>query len=272
MDLARRWEIAGSPLRPAQEDVEAYREAVADVLSRRPSPRVLILGVTPELHSLPWPEGTDLQAADRSQTMIDLVWPGPPDAVRLEEWTHLSLPGSSRDAVLCDGGFHLLAYRKEQEALVRALHRVISDDGCFIVRLFVPPDDREDPETVMRELREGGIENVNVLKLRLDMALQENPHDGVVLGDVWDLFHSCEPDPDALASDIGWSAEEAGSVEAYKGSTSRYHFVSVEQAEEMFCRGLGGFQMESVRFPTYALGERCPMVVFRRDPEAVTPE
>ena len=48
--------------------------------------------MTPEIYHLRWPAGTEFQAADRAQAMIDNVWPGSPAAVHCEDWTALSLP------------------------------------------------------------------------------------------------------------------------------------------------------------------------------------
>lgn len=83
LEAARLWQFLGPPLRPAAEDVGFLKDAVREwTAAQAAPPRVLLLGVTPEIYGLPWPEGTDFLAADRTQAMIDVVWPGPRDAAR----------------------------------------------------------------------------------------------------------------------------------------------------------------------------------------------
>jgi SAM-dependent methyltransferase len=263
-ELGRRWRLLGPPLRPQAEDIRGYQEAIARRPRASAPPRVLLLGVTPEIYHLRWPAGTDFQATDRAQAMIDNVWPGSPAAARCEDWTALSLPDRSRDLVFCDGGLHLLPYPEGQAALVRSLARVLAPAGLCILRLFVPPAAPEAPEAVLRDLSAGRIPDTNLLKLRLGMALQKQPRDGVRLADVWNAFHEAEPDAERLAARGGWPAEEVRAIEAYRGSESRYHFVSVDEERALFCARPGGFEAVSVRVPAYRLGERCPMLTLRR--------
>src|SRR3954469_13402114 len=76
---AEQWRRVGPPLRPTAEDVAYLRDRVAAVhlqASGRPArPRALLLGVTPEYASAEWRPELDLLAVDRSQGMIDEVWP-----------------------------------------------------------------------------------------------------------------------------------------------------------------------------------------------------
>jgi SAM-dependent methyltransferase len=264
-EIARRWEQVGPPLRPSPEDVAVYAAIVAQ---RRCPPRALILGVTPELYHLPWAAGTDLCAVDHTQEMIDAVWPGPRSAVRHADWTDLPLPAASRDLAVCDGGLHLLAYPDAHHKLIWALHRVLAPGGLAVFRLFVPPARRESPAAVLADLRAGQIPNVNILKLRLGMALQEDPRSGVQLAAVWDALHRATPNLRQLAEDIHWPLESLLAVETYRDCSSRYHFLGVGEVRRLFCQEPGGFVLEMIHFPAYPLGEQCPMVVFRRSRRA----
>lgn len=263
-ELARRWQLSGPPLRVAPADVEAYREASADLIRERERPRLLLLGVTPEIRRMAWPEGTELLAVDRARAMIELVWPGPPSRVLRADWTALPLPDGSRDLVLCDGGFHLLTHPEGQARLVASLRRVVAAGGLCLLRLFVPPKERESPDEVLADLRAGGVASIDALKVRLGMALQRGPREGVRLDDVWQTFQRAEPDAADLAARVGWSVEKVRSIEAYRGSASAYHFATVDEVADLFCRAPGGFALESVRVPSYALGERFPLIALRR--------
>lgn len=262
--VAERWKLVGPPLRPSPEDEREYSRVVLDWSHSHGSPRALILGVTPELHGLPWPAGTDLKALDHTQAMIDALWPGPKDAALRGEWTDILLPAGSVDLVLCDGGLHLLSYPSQQRAMVRSLKRILVVGGLFVVRLFVPPAQRETVDAVLRDLASGTIPNLNVLKLRLGMALQQSATEGVELHDVWSALQAQFPDFEGLAHRLGWDLAHLQAIDTYRNCRSRYHFVSVEAAQAMFCDDEAGFELVSVHTRSYALGERCPIVVFRK--------
>lgn len=259
--MVRHWQQLGSPLRPSPQDIEFFEDAVQEWIYHYGAPRVLLLGVTPEIYRLRWPEETDFLAVDHTQAMIDAVWPGPKETVQCTEWIALSLPKNSRDIVLCDGGLHLLAYPWEQQQLVHILRDVLSDNGMCILRLFVPPAQRESSDAVIYDLLEGRISSLNILKLRLSMSLLESAAEGVELGKVWRLIHEVAPDLGVLAAKIGWPLEHMLAINAYRDSTSRYYFVTFDQVAELFCGSPGGFTVYRQNIPSYELGEQCPTIV-----------
>jgi SAM-dependent methyltransferase len=254
----------GSPLRPVDEDIRFVEEAVHEWAGRSRAPRALLLGVTPEIYRLTWPSGTDLIAVDRTPAMIHAVWPGPRSAVRCADWTSMDLPAASRDIVMCDGGWHLLAYPTEQQALVRVLARVVADHGRVILRLFVPPRVRERPEDVLADLADGHIPNLNVLKLRLGMSMMASVAEGVELAAIWRRLNDAHPDLDALADRLGWSRDHARAIHAYRTSHARYHFASLADVRDMVSRDPGGFEVTAIREPSYHLGDRCLTMILAR--------
>ncbi|HEX2880768.1 MAG TPA: class I SAM-dependent methyltransferase [Polyangiaceae bacterium] len=262
--VAERWKLVGPPLRPSSVDAEEYARVVLDWAAVQGSPRALILGVTPELYGLPWPTGTTLSAVDHTQAMIDALWPGPKGSALRAEWTDLPVPSGSVDIAVCDGGLHLLSHPNQQLAMVRSLERVLVVGGLFIVRLFVPPAQQESVDRVLRDLDSGAIPNLNVLKLRLGMALQQSATEGVELHHVWSVLQSQFPDFEALARRLGWELAHLQAIDTYRNCQSRYHFVSLEEVQQMFCGEDPAFELVSVHAGSYALGERCPLVVLRR--------
>ena len=155
-----------------------------------------------------------------------------------------------------------MGYPAQQRDLVRRLGAIVSEGGLCAFRLYVPPRRREVPDTVINDLLHGRVADVNALKLRLGMALMDDPAEGVALSAMWNALHDAAPDLEALARRLGWPAEHLLSIRAYRGATARYHFVSVEEACELFCEG--PFEVQDVRVPSYPLGDRCPTVVFGR--------
>jgi SAM-dependent methyltransferase len=246
--IAAAWDLIGSPLRPVADDLALVWAAVADWSSTtsRP-PRVLILGVTPELFHLPWPAGSVVRAADRTETMITLVWPGDrADAIHAD-WVDMRWPDGSFDLVLCDGGWHLLDLGG-QRALAEKLARIVSPDGRFVVRLFVPPAKRESPETVISDLLAGRVRDMNCLKLRLGMSMTTTPEEGVELGEVWRRLHEAAGSWPALSARVGWNLDHISAIDASMRPTS---------AE---------FVTHTITMPGYLMGEQCPTVVMRKLP------
>ena len=266
--VARNWKLLGPPLRPSQEDVRFSQQAVGTWRGQGAPLRVLLLGVTPELWGLPWPEGTDFLAVDRTMEAIEAVWPGPREAARCADWLEMKLPSASRDIVLCDGGINLLAYPEEQRQLASILREVLSEGGLCILRLFVRPAERETRDAVLADLMGGRIPNMNVLKIRLWMALQESPLQGVDLDAVWRTVQGAAGSLEELASRVGWPLEETLTINAYRGSTTRYWLGTVDEVAKIFCDEVGGFELASTHIPSYEGGQQCPTVVLRRTSRA----
>lgn len=263
-DIARRWAQVGHPLRPASEDIAFANRIIKDWTAHNGQAAPLILGVTPELYHLQWTGSTRVLAVDHTQAMIEHVWPGPQADAMQGDWTRIPLEAGSRNIVLCDGGLHLLPYPQGQQALVRELHRILRPGGIFILRLFMPPAVPESPDAVLVDLLAGKIDNLNLLKLRLGMALQSNAVEGVQLRDVWQRLHQSAPDFPTLARRIGWDLEHLSAIDTYRDSLLAYHFLTLETVRDLFCNTPGGFTMGETLVPGYTLGERCPTLVLHR--------
>ena len=263
--IAASWEQVGPPLRPSPEDIHCFTAEIADWSSRCGPPRALILGVTPELFHLDWPAGTSLLALDNTPGMINALWPGPRGGVLCGDWRSIPLQDKSRDLVLNDGGLHLLDHPEGHRRFAETLKRVVPVGGRCLFRLFLPPDERESPAQVFECLHSGDIDNLNQLKLRLCMAMQANPEEGVALHAVWGAISQQAPDLDRLAADLGWPSAHLRAIESYRDSPNAYHFLTLAQVEAVFCSSPGGFDLLRVHRPSYSLGERCPIAVLQRD-------
>jgi SAM-dependent methyltransferase len=252
-------------LRPSAQDVAVYQAVINRWARTHGTPRALILGVTPELYRLDWPRGADVAALDHTSGMIDAVWPGPRSAVICGEWTEMPLQPGSRDLALCDGGLHLLAHPHDQARLVQNVWRLLPPAGLCILRLFVRPRPPERPDAVLGDLLAGRVDNPHLLKLRLGLALQEDSERGVQLAQVWQAFHQAAPVPARLASRLGWPLESLLTINTYRDSPIRYHFLDLAAVQRLFCREPGGFSLQLVQEPVGDWGELTPIVVFRRD-------
>src|SRR6478609_5998579 len=109
---ARQWAQVGAPLRPSGEDVGFVEDEIAAwARAHGRAPRALLLGVTPELATARWPDGTRLLAVDRQRAMIDALFArGPGRDVVAGDWCALPRRAGSVDLVLADGCLSCLAF------------------------------------------------------------------------------------------------------------------------------------------------------------------
>jgi len=197
--------------------------------------------------------------------MIRAVWPGSPSRVVCLDWRQLGRvhAAGSIDLVVCDGGWHLLPWPLAQSELATCIAGLLAPGGLALVRLFALPEVREAPEAVLADLLAGRISDMNRLKLRLGMALQRGPEEGVRLGDVWDRVATVAADLAALADRLGWPREHAEALVSYRGSDDRYHFVGrdavvgcLEATAKLRCR--------RTHTPGYASGSQFQTIVLER--------
>ena len=201
--IAHCWKQVGSPLRPGTDDLRHFQDFLG--ISRSTPFRSLILGVTPELYRLPWPSGSTIMAVDRSPEMIACIWPGPAEAAYQANWLDLGFSDESFDTVLCDGGLHLQGYPGGHAGLVRSVSRILSDDGCFLLRLFALPPDPETADDVWGDLKRDKLTSFHEFKLRMAMALQVAPASGIVLAEVYDeISNRLEGRLQAICEQTGW--------------------------------------------------------------------
>lgn len=258
------WHRLSTPLRPAAEDIEILGRLIAQWCGARGRmrPEAVLLGVTPEIASMQWPEGTRLLAIDRSQGMIDNVWPERPydgAMVVSGEWTNMPVAAGSRDVVTGDGCFSQLSYPEGYDALVNELRRVLKPGGLFAMRAFVRPEPAEPMDALLAELHAGKILNFHAFKWRFNMALQSDIASGVRLRDIWDAFNEEFGDPSALAAQRGWPFETVETIHAYRGVEARYTYPSLSELREILS---AGFSEVTCVYPTYEMADRCPTLLF----------
>lgn len=260
---AGQWQRLTSPGRPCAHDLAFNEGVVRDWSAGRGAPRVLLLGVTPELARMAWPAGTELVAVDCSLPMVRDVWPGfprPGQGAVCADWLRLPLARASRDLVVGDGPFGMLRYPDGHRQLVASVRGVVTEHGLFLTRVFVRPDVAEDPSAVLHDLTAGRIGNFQVFKFRLAMALHRSTADGVRVADVWEFWRRHGPRPADLAGRLGWPPEQIATIEAYRGQEAIYYFPTLAEIASVL-----GEAFAEVRswFPPYELGGRCPTFVCR---------
>lgn len=262
---ARQWARIGPPLRPGPEDVAAVAAEVERWCAHhaRP-PRLLLLGVTPELAAHRWPAGTSLVAIDRSRPMIGAVFPAaavPPATVAaVGEWAALPVAAGAVDVIIGDGALSTLRFSDQYRAVAAELARVLAPGGRLVLRLFAAPAEAEPLAAVAADLAAGAVDSFHSLKWRAAMAVQPAERNvGVV--DIAAAVDALAPDRDALAARTGWSRDAIDTIDAYRGSAARYSFPTLAEVEAALAPW---FVDPAVRWPGYPLGRRCPTVAWTR--------
>ena len=269
--IATSWHLVGPPLRPSPRDIELFEHNIARCAtsSRHPGRddqggvQALILGVTPELYQLPWPRGTSVRALDSSIEMISTIWPGPTGSAVLGSWTAAPFAEASQDVIVCDGGFGMLSFPQGQHTLLSEVHRMLAAGGIFSVRLFAPTGLTGSLTDIAADLNAGLIESLDVLKLRLWGAMQQDHVTGVRPRDVVAKIEEMAGGLEHLASNQGWSAKHVGTLRLHRNSNAIYHLIDANEFIRMV-EEVSGFECVSVESPDYAFGDCCPVVSLRR--------
>lgn len=262
--MAYQWNAYGPPLRPSPPDIAAMERSVRmwhEGAAVR-APRVLLLGVTPEIAGMAWPAGTDLVAIDRSDAMIRHVWPGDVAgrriALRADWFDH---DYGRNDIVIGDGVFAIMRYPDDYRSIVGKIAGSLRRGGLFITRPFLQAPRREAPADVLRDLTEGRIGGIHAFKFRLAMALQSRTEDGVRQGDVFNAARDTGIDCDTLAARTGWSELEIDTLRIYRDKDARLSFPG---AGEMASLMAGEFTTVGEARMDYEMGERCPVMTYQR--------
>lgn len=258
------WDRMAPPLRPSPEDIALLEQMLDDERDKIARPlRALLLGVTPEIASMRWPAGTRVLAVDRSQGMIDHVWPEQAyegAEVMRGDWNELPVEAGSYDVIVSDACFSQAGFPVGYEKLARELRRALGPRGIFVMRAFVQPDPPEPLSTLFDDLNAGRIGNFHIFKWRLNMALHENVETGVRLGDIWDTFEARIGRPRLLAEQRGWPLVAVETIDAYRASEARYTYPTLEDLRGVLAPF---FQEEACVYLPYELGERCPTLRYR---------
>ncbi len=263
-DVAHQWHLYGPPLRPCAEDIRAMEDAVRRFSDHRARPlNALLWGVTPEIATMSWPEGTQLLALDKSQPMIDLVWPGDVAGFRKAvqgDWFEYKCSDVRHDVVIGDGNFAPLDYPRSYRALAAAARVALTDTGIVISRFWVRSAKRETPDSVFEDLRANRIQSFHAFKFRLAMALQENAETGVAVSDVLAAWKRARIDMSSLLAMTGWQRETVDMIYLYEGKTSRLAFPDTAELAAVMSEY---FDTLETRYLDYEMGDRCPIVTCR---------
>lgn len=260
---ARDWRVS-PPLTPALEDIAWYEAKIADCarsVGGRPL-RAILLGVTPGIAAMRWPKGTRLLAVDWAQGMVEHVWPraGFPehaDVVRAD-WRELPLAEGSVDLVVGDGCYSAMSSLAHARRLNQEMQRVLRPGGWYCLRSFCRSEQAPSIEAFFTELEAGSVQNLDLFRWRLAIAVHGDSRDGVVLGKVWQVWRDhigrVRSDPRR------WSEHQRINMARWEGVEARFLFPSAGEL-----RGLAepGFDLLAYELPSYECAEHFPRLLMR---------
>ena len=261
--LALRWRIS-SPLAPAGEDVAWFERQVAGCATGKPPMRALLLGVTAAIATMRWPESTRLLAADWSSGMLRNVWPsrGTPRITHVicADWRELPLASASIDLAIGDGCYTALGKIAEVSRLSDEIRRVLRPGATLVMRCFCRPAAGLRIESLFEQLLARQIENLDLFRWLLAMAVHGQSTTGVSLREVWEQWARRVPDARALQARLGWSEDSLTNMEGMSTATMTYCFPTLD---ELVALGAPTFELVASDPPRYPWGELFPRLVLR---------
>jgi hypothetical protein len=263
--FARRYSEFGSPFVPCQEDIRTMEQAVAthprSVIAKVST--ALMLGVTPGIALMSWPRGTRLLAAEISRAVIDALWPGDVSGVReaiCASWLDIPVARKSCDVVVADGSLSTCRYPNEVRDLLRAVAELLADGGLFVCRCYLRPLVQESLDAVFAAAFSDAGLRVDQFKMRLYTALQHSASEGVAVREAARVMYKYGVDRHVMQHRFGWSPGTIEPFLSWPVLDSVYSFPSLDELKALVNEC---FEVVSVRYPRYELGDRCPTVVMR---------
>jgi hypothetical protein len=265
-DIATSFSVLGPPLKPSSEDIHFVEMVVRNWSPSYPREALcaLLLGVTPEIANMRWPDAATLLAVDNSLGMAQAVWPGNIPGKRwvaCGDWLALPRPNSSCDVVIGDGSLNCLRYPDGFRAVAKNIRDLLHEDGVLLFRCFVQPVTKELPEEIFSDLVQARIPSINHFKFRLLMAMQPSIDQGISVRDVYKKWMDSAIDKEQLMARTGWEKGAFRSIELYRDQDAVHTFPTVTELRAVL---LEFFDETSVSIPAYPLGERCPRFVLRK--------
>lgn len=241
-------------------------EAAANWSAAHPgeSLRALLLGVTPEIAKMCWPQASSLMAVDSSMAMAHAVWPGNVPARRWAvcgNWLALPRRESSCEIVVGDGSINCLQYPDGFRALAENIRCVLRDDGILVLRCYVQPASKELPEQVFSDMLCANIPSFHQFKFRLLMAMQPSTEQGIAVNEVYERWANSNIDQERLMAETGWEKRAIQTIEFYRAKETVHTFPTLTELRTVL---LEFFDETSFSIPAYPLGERCPSLVLRK--------
>ncbi len=144
-EFAEKWEKIGAPYRPTVNEQQIYGKFLKEAAEHRDNPKMVVLGVTPELRKLGHKYGYQVTCVDFSPMSINAIGilmdgEGEEDIVVRCSWFETPLQKGQYDIVIGDGSMNMVEL-KDWDRLLKNLHGLLKPGGCFVTRTLVGMED-----------------------------------------------------------------------------------------------------------------------------------
>jgi hypothetical protein len=263
--IARGYAEFSCPLVPSAQDIRVYERAAARHAADRHQDHfdALILGVTPGIANMNWPARSRILAVERSPTVIRALWPGDVRGVRevrCASWFDVPAERSSFDLVVGDGSLNTCGFPDEIGTLCSEICALLRPGGIFAVRAYVQPVVAESIEAIFDALLSAPGLRVDEFKMRLFLSMQRSSQQGVAVREAARVLHAFRVDRTVMKERLGWTEAAVAPFDKWQSSNVVYSFPSLSELRTILLRQ---FEEDSITFPTYPIGDCCPVIVMR---------
>jgi SAM-dependent methyltransferase len=243
-------------------------EPVRDPASDTDTIDVLVLGVTVEIVTMPWPRTVRLTAFERSSGMIRAFWPGRLPGCRSvvrADWDAPPFRDEAFDIVVGDGIFNTRHYPNGYLELGMRIRSLLRPGGRLFVRGFTQLDVKEEPEQVIDAYDAGRITDYHALRFRLLTSLQASAAEGT-WGNKDFIDQELVARGVALAELYRRTGYEPPHPQAKPGSgatnaMSRVSYPTLAEYERVLTKS---FRLLGRRHGSHPLAHRCPIFGLQR--------
>ena len=140
-EFAEQWRTIGAPYRMTNNQKQIYGRFMRESAGHIDNPKMIVLGVTPELRELGHKHGYRVTCVDFSQTWINAMdilmgEEGGKDIIVRCNWFETPLQRGEYDVVVGDGTMNLLEL-KNWDRLLEIVQGLLKPAGYFITRTLV---------------------------------------------------------------------------------------------------------------------------------------
>jgi SAM-dependent methyltransferase len=262
--IAKAYSTFGSPFVPTAEDVEACERAIKGYMQpNQQRTEAVVLGVTPKIVSMNWPNNTFVTGVDSSRDVIAAIWPGDIPMKRMAvcaSWLNLPIADNTSDVVVGDGSLNVCRYPDEMAAILASVKRALKVGGLLVLRCYLRPDRQENLDELFYELKTAKPPmTVDCFKFRLYVAMQRSLREGISVRNAYQQLIARNLDRANMLTKLKWPLECVEPFELWRHSDAVYSFPTLMEIRDLFRHS--GFTEISISKPAYKLGNLCPTLV-----------
>jgi len=169
------------PARPTKNQLQLYENAISKTCTLHKTPKVVVLGATPELRDLSIKHGCKVTAVSPGQTALAAMTHlmqyknHPYNNAIVSSWLNMPLPDNAYNLALSDMALTGNP-RENHKPILQEVHRILKPGGFFFIRSFDMLEHEKKPDAFepLRQWRTGEITANDFIYLSARTSLEEN--------------------------------------------------------------------------------------------------